>query len=737
MADGSRNRQDEHWARCTGSSELWGGRRPAPDLHAVLVGIDRYLPNRLLDGSSYPSLRGCVRDVEMVEALLREGLEVPEERIVKLTSTNLGTSEPPESRDRWPTYENLVAALKGVCDRASPGDQVLLHYSGHGGRARTTIPEIKGETGKDECLVPLDIGDRQARYLRDTEVAVVLRRIVGRGLFAVLVLDCCHSGGAIRGDELPEGLAVRGIATADLTQRTAPSLIADPEELAETWAALHPYPVPRVRQRIGRDLAPDRRCWYQVPEGYVLLAACRPSERAYEGAFDGVRASGALTHWFLKAVAGGGPGLTYRRLHDLLVAEIHSRFPSQTPQLEGEADRLVFDREEIRTVRGVTVLEGEDRDPGTMVLATGQAQGLRRGARLAVYSGGASADPGPDERLALVEIVELGATKSRARVFERLQSGIEIRAGDQALPVDRGGSLGCRRVRLARQELSSGSEGQQVLSALEASLAAASGCLELSRDSPAAGGFLVGLSPEGAYEIRDSFGNPMPNLPPALHPSLPWAAARTTDRLVQLANYRAVQQLQNHDPDSRLRGALSAELGLLPADYLPGTPLRPTASPQLVSRIRPTDWICITIRNLSEEELNLTILDLQPSWSIVQVFPAVEKGAFHPLEPQTLVRIPLQVGLPDRCRSGIDVLKVFATAGPTSFRWLELPPLEAQGPSRGPTRDGSPSRMAQVPTASGSGASKVRDLSALSRPSSDWIAETLEVLVVREHTHSL
>lgn len=37
----------------TESSNMW----------ALLIGIDCYLPNRLPDGSYYPSLRGCVRDI--------------------------------------------------------------------------------------------------------------------------------------------------------------------------------------------------------------------------------------------------------------------------------------------------------------------------------------------------------------------------------------------------------------------------------------------------------------------------------------------------------------------------------------------------------------------------------------------------------------------------------------------------------------------------------------------------
>ena len=66
----------------------------------------------------------------------------------------------------------MVNAFKKVTDMAQPGDQVYIHYSGHGGRATTAYPELKGDDGLDETLVPLDIGNSEARYLRDIELAV-------------------------------------------------------------------------------------------------------------------------------------------------------------------------------------------------------------------------------------------------------------------------------------------------------------------------------------------------------------------------------------------------------------------------------------------------------------------------------------------------------------------------------------------------------------------------------------
>src|SRR4051794_15918316 len=110
----------------------------APTLHALLIAADCYLPNRLPEGS-YPSVRGCVRDVTLVEELLRQHLGLSDERLIKLTSTNTGAAEPPEPPERRPTYQNMVAAFAELGRRAKKGDHVYFQYSGHGGRVKPTI----------------------------------------------------------------------------------------------------------------------------------------------------------------------------------------------------------------------------------------------------------------------------------------------------------------------------------------------------------------------------------------------------------------------------------------------------------------------------------------------------------------------------------------------------------------------------------------------------------------------
>src|SRR5262249_25090066 len=153
---------------------------------------------------TYLNLAGCVRDVAHVEEFLRRRLGLTDDRLIKLTSTDGGGVEPREPAQRRPTYENMVNAFKKVTEMASQGDQVYVHYSGHGGRTPTIVPRVKGSKALDETLVPIDIGNQSARYLRDVEIARLLKAMVDKGLVVTVVLDSCHSGGTARAALRPE-----------------------------------------------------------------------------------------------------------------------------------------------------------------------------------------------------------------------------------------------------------------------------------------------------------------------------------------------------------------------------------------------------------------------------------------------------------------------------------------------------------------------------------------------------
>ena len=633
-------------------------------LHALLIGIDRYLPNELPDGASYKSLKGCVRDITHVEAFLKRQFNLPSERIYKLTASNVdGSSEPSESPEQLPTYENIVGKFKEITEKAQPQDQVYIHYSGHGGRAVTNYPELKGAKGIDEALVPTDIGNPKARYLRDIEFAALVKKMVDKGFVVTVVLDSCHSGGAPRPGAVKRGA---DMDTIDTTPRPTQSLVGSAEELAKTWR--------NVTEGTTRN-ATEEGSFFVGAKGYVLLAACRPSEFAYEYPFNGKESNGALTYWLLDSLQNLSPDLTYKVLYDRINAKVHSKFPSQTPMLFGEGNRLVFGSDSASLQYAVTVMQVDAaKNPVPVRLNAGQAQGLSEGAQLAIYPPGTTDFTQEEKQLAIAEIVEIGATDAWAEIVKTIRAlGIEQAAQAVLLsaPVEV-----VRKVRLVYQpesQLPPSIEQDAALQAIETALAG-NGFVKLVAENEAAD-YQVAINTASEYEICDPSGTPIANLRPPLKVGDRNAAIDVVKRLVHLTKYKATEELDNFTP---LTKKLVVELAGKQANYRPGR--RPAPEPfddPMNPTVKAGEWIFLRIRNDYSQVLNVTLLDLQSDWAIDQLDLLNEGARFEPFDPEQEELIPIEMlDVPEGYNEVTDIYKVFATIGQPDFRWLELPPLD-------------------------------------------------------------
>jgi hypothetical protein len=683
-----------------------------------LIGVDYYLPNELPDGVSYPSLGGCVRDITSVEEFLREKLATPGERIRKLTSSAAGNAGPQEQSRELATYENMVSAFVEVLDAAVPGDAVYIHYSGHGGRVPTLLPEVKSN-GLDETLVPMDIGSPEVPHLRDLELAHILGRMADKGLVVTVVLDSCHSGGATRGEG---NVAVRGVTDVDRTPRPGTNRVAARAELAATWRGLSAGAGPDVRLGSG---------WLPEAAGYVLLAACRPSEAAYEYAFEGREKRGVLTYWLLDSLKQLRPGLTYKQLYDRILGKIHSQFGGQTPMLLGEGDRLVFGSDHVASPYAVLVMQ-TDASGQRVQLQVGRAQGVGRGARFTIYPSDPAGLAQAGGRLALAEVDDTGATISWAKVTARF-SADAIEPGAQAVLLDPGQLRLRHNVRVVT---GSGAEREPpVLKQFEEALAAAgSGWVQLAKEGQEID-YQVAANERGEYELWDPAGQPLANMRPAIKARTADAAAQVVRRLVQLSKYHSVQRLDNLDGTSPLAHKLLVDLFKLPdgfhpeADRLDPQPFE-TGNGRLTS---PADeWLCLRIRNESSQVLNVTVLDLQPDWGISQIFPSTEGNFFEPLDGGDKLQIPLKTYLPPGYAEGTDVIKVFATVGAANFRWLELPPLDSP-PSRAWKRYTEPADgLERLLTVFAADRLQYRHINPAAYPSREWTTASVVLRVRRK-----
>lgn len=644
---------------------MTGKPHRARNMHALLIGIDRYLPNELPGGFYYRDLSACVRDVDQVERFLRENAGLKQRQITKLTASVAGSGG--ENRiEEPPTYANIVNAFKELIRAADPGDQIYIHYSGHGGRATTLFESLKKKDGLDEVVVPCDIGETQGRYFRDIEFAYLIQEMLQKDLIVTIVMDSCHSGSVTR--DPAKHAAHRGMGAPDKTVRPMSSLVASDQALLENWTTL------ATERR--RNLSSGSN-WLLEPKGYVLLAACGAHELAYEFAFDGNPPQGALTYFWLQSLRQLGSGATYKMAHDWLFGRVRSHFVKQTPQLEGEGNRIIFDDEQIRPYYAVNVLQ-VDETANRILLQTGQAQGLRERAHLVIYRGGTSSPTDITNRLALAEISELGATESWANIIERLTPS-PIAAGAQAVLMDHGDiKLRGRVCILPTSDVPSGLDQQTALNAVERAIEQeGGGFLDLVQSNEPTD-FYVTLNADGRYEILDYAESPM-RLYPRREAGDELTPAMIVRRLVHLTKYRNVRLLDNHDQSSKLPRKVRVELaGYMPEYETTDKPEPVTFAPYCDSpEVKTGQWVFLRVRNEFSSTLNLTVLDLQPDYGISQVYPE-SPAQFESLDPDDEILLPLQASLPESFEVGEDVLKVFVTLGSTDFRCLELPPLDQQ-----------------------------------------------------------
>ena len=163
-------------------------------IHALLIGITDYRPAAIAD------LQGPANDIQLMNDVLVDRFNVPTANIKLL---------------RNGTHTQIRAALAELTAKVGKGDQVYIHYSGHGSWSRS--PLAIERRGQDETWV--SYGARATGGQSD-DAYDVLDKEVGTWLMAlhkvtdhvVLVSDSCHSAsmsrdvqfGARSADGLPQ-----------------------------------------------------------------------------------------------------------------------------------------------------------------------------------------------------------------------------------------------------------------------------------------------------------------------------------------------------------------------------------------------------------------------------------------------------------------------------------------------------------------------------------------------------
>jgi hypothetical protein len=352
----------------------------ASTIYSVLVGINDYAPagNPVYSASN---LQGPKNDVALVKSLLIKTYGVPDdkEHFTILLDGNA-------------THSGILKALSETLrDKAKsdPDATFLFYFSGHGSLA----VDDNGDEGDgyDETLVAYDSRAADGTDIRDDEIEKSLAELAKYTKNIVVILDSCHSGTATRDPTLRS-------RRAPFDTRTEKAAISLPSGNHE--------------KDTGSVTNPDRV--------YSIITGSLAEEVSNEDVIEteeGARYQGLLTYYLVQALKWS-PHLTYQAAVFEAERFIHERVPSQHPQAEGDFDRIVFGGIGSREVPfiPITAVAGD-----TFSIAAGQAQGIRIGAILAVYSNKATKLIGEDQKIAqaIVENADIGTSVAKIQIMAK------------------------------------------------------------------------------------------------------------------------------------------------------------------------------------------------------------------------------------------------------------------------------------------------------------------------------
>jgi hypothetical protein len=268
---------------------------------AFLVGINRYQ----IAGAD---LRGCVNDVKDLGAALVEFHGFKKSDITVLT-------------DLAATKKAMQAGIKALIRGSSKGDVALIHYSGHGSH----VPDDNGDEsdGRDEILCPADLDWDDP--LRDDWLRTTLDG-VKTGVNLTVIMDCCHSGTNTREVLPPDAPVKQRYLPSPFTLKAVESGRSEPRKVSSEL---------RNSSRAARKAKDIVKA--ELPE--VLLTGCRDTQTSADAFING-KFNGALTFALVDAIRKSRGRLTYRQMHDRVVATLKTRKFEQVPQLEGRAERF-------------------------------------------------------------------------------------------------------------------------------------------------------------------------------------------------------------------------------------------------------------------------------------------------------------------------------------------------------------------------------------------------------------
>jgi len=149
-----------------------------PTQHALVIGINKYQHNETL-----PNQEGAVNDAKLLTETLRSAkVQLPNERVLL---------------DAKATRSAVIDAWQEMLAQATPGDTIIVTFSGYGGQ-QTDISPIDEKDDKDEILLFHDFNPKQPDKGRITDDELYKLFNEARDYKVLFLADTSYSSDTIR-----------------------------------------------------------------------------------------------------------------------------------------------------------------------------------------------------------------------------------------------------------------------------------------------------------------------------------------------------------------------------------------------------------------------------------------------------------------------------------------------------------------------------------------------------------
>jgi hypothetical protein len=348
-----------------------------PTRRALLVGVTKYpkLAPKL-------QLVGPANDVLLMKTTLVTHFGVPEANVMILSE-----AEGEKKADRLPTRANIEREFKRLAEIARPGDEIVIMLGGHGSQQpeKPGAPEPEPD-GLDEMFLPRDVGQWNdtvgsvENTIIDDDLGDWIGAIRTKKCFIWLVIDACHSGTMMRGeDDLEKPRKSDPILDLAIPQKR----ITDAENAAAARAGpANARGVGGAQTSIGLGGKPGVFAIYAAQPTETTPERPMPPSLGKDGTQHGVLTF-TICQILTQAKAAGSP-LSYREL-GLRIQQQYTAWgrTGPTPMVEypdTDPDREVLGPG-VWKDRAKILLSG---DPGAYKVNAGQLLGLTPGSILKV-----------------------------------------------------------------------------------------------------------------------------------------------------------------------------------------------------------------------------------------------------------------------------------------------------------------------------------------------------------------